>query len=49
MATTHKIVLFFFFFLDYSLFFYALRQMLGISVYLGGLLFLLNNVLPLLL
>ena len=36
-------VLFFFFFLDYSLFFYALRQMLGISVYLGGLLFLLNN------
>lgn len=36
-------VLFFFFFLDYSLFFYALRQMLGISIYLGGLLFLLNN------
>lgn len=36
-------VLFFFFFLDYSLFFYVLRQMLGISVYLGGLLFLLNN------
>lgn len=35
-------ILFFFLLLDYSLFFYALRQMLGISIYLGGLLYLLN-------
>lgn len=36
-------ILFFFLLIDYSLYFYALRQMLGLSFFLGGLLFILNH------